>query len=89
MISPVKKIGHTVVVFATDHQGITSAAVVIKEGKHIDVHLELILVQMNIAGRDWIWESVEMVTLKHYITVKSHFFAMLFWKILTFEKVEN
>ena len=42
---PIKQIGYTLVVSTSDNHGMASAALVIKEGKHIDVHLELILVQ--------------------------------------------
>ena len=79
MSVPVKKIGLTLIVLATNHHRMASAAFVIKKGKHIDVNLELILVQMNIVRFDWVWESVEMVALKHYISVKSHSLAMPFW----------
>ena len=47
---PVKYICHTLMVFTANYQRMASAAFVIKEGKHIDVHLELILIQMNIVG---------------------------------------
>ena len=48
MFFTVEKIGHTLVVFTTDYQEMASATFFIKEGKHIDVHLELIFVLMNI-----------------------------------------
>ena len=52
MFFPVKKIGHTLVVFSADHQGKANAnaTFVIKEREHIDIHLELILIQMDIVG---------------------------------------
>ena len=56
---------HTFVVFTADYQGMACAAFVIKEGEHINVHLELILVQMDIVEKDWVWDSIEMVTVKH------------------------
>ena len=48
MLIPIEKIGHTLVGFATNYQGRASAAIVIKERKHINVHLKLILVKINI-----------------------------------------
>ena len=66
-----------------------TATFVIKEGEHIDVHLELIPIKMNIVWCDWVWLSVELVTLKHYVSIKRHSLAMYFRKIRTFEKVEN
>ena len=36
--------------FAADHQWMASAAFVIKNRKHIDVYLKLILIEMNIDG---------------------------------------
>ena len=63
VILPVEKIGHTLVVLATDHQWMATVAFVIEEGEHIDIHLELILVQMDIfseigsgrVSRWWHW----------------------------------
>ena len=69
MIFSIKQIGHSLVVFAGDYQWITSAAFVIKIRENIDVHLKLILVQVNIVGRDRVWEGVEMVALKHFFFV--------------------
>ena len=71
MLFLIEKIGHTLVVFAADHQRITSAAFVIKKGKHIDAHLKLIVVQMDIVRRDWVRQSFEMVALEHLFLVKT------------------
>ena len=54
MLFLIDKIGYTLVIFVADHQRMASAAFVIKNGKHIDVHLKLILVQMDIVRRDWL-----------------------------------
>ena len=68
-----------------------SAAFIIKEGKHIDVHLELILMQMNIVWRNGVRQSVKMVTYKHFFFVKirSKAIAIPFWEIYSFKKVKN
>ena len=42
-------------VFAADHQWMAGAAFVIKKRKHIDVYLNLIFIQMNIVGSNWVW----------------------------------
>ena len=89
MFLPVEKIGHTLVVFATDYQGMASATFVIKEGEHINVYLKDILVKMDIVRRDWVRKGVEMVLLEHFIGVKIHSLAMLFWELMSFEKVEE
>ena len=66
-----------------------NAAFVIKEGKHIDVYLELILVQVDIVWQ--IRQSVKMVALKHFFFVKScsKAIAIPFWEIDSFEKVKK
>ena len=66
-----------------------SAAFVIKEGKHIDFYLELILVQMNIFRRDWVRQSFEMLTLEHFFFVKTCLIAMLLWETLSFKEVKK
>ena len=71
MLFLIEKIGHTLVVFAADHQRITSVAFVIKKGKHIDAHRKLILVQMDIVRRDWVRPSFEMVALEYLFLVKT------------------
>ena len=78
MFLPVKKICHTFLVLTTDYKGMASATFVIIEGKHIDVHLELILIQINTAKCDWVWESVELVALKHYVSIQRRSLAMPF-----------
>ena len=50
VVFPIEQIRHALVVLATDYQGMASATFVIKKGKHIDVHLDLVLVQINIVG---------------------------------------
>ena len=71
------------------YQRMASAAFVVKEGKHIDVYLELILVQMNIVRRNWVRQSFEMVTLKHLFFVKTLLIAMLLWEFLAFEEIKK
>ena len=69
-----------------------SAAFVIKKGKHIDVHLKLILIQMDIVWRDGVRQSVKMVALKHlFCFVKSRSIALVipFLEIDSFEKVKK
>ena len=85
----VKKIGLTLVVLATEYQGMASATFVIKEGKHIDVYLELVFIQMNIVWCDWVRKSVDMVANKHFIREKMLSLTMLFWELMAFEKVEK
>ena len=77
MLFPIKKIGHTPRGFSTDYQRMSSAAFVINKKEHIDIHLKLIFVQINIVGSNWVWESVEMVALKHFVFVTSCSKAML------------
>ena len=48
ILCPIEKIGLILVIFETNNQGMASAAFVINKRVHIDVFLELILVQMNI-----------------------------------------
>ena len=48
VILPVELIGHMLVIFTADNNGMASTAFVIKKGEHIDVYLVLILVQMDI-----------------------------------------
>ena len=69
---PVKQIGYTLVVFTADYQWMASAAFVSKEGKHIDVFRELILVQIEFVRQDGIRQSVKMVVLKHFFFVNSY-----------------
>ena len=71
------------------YQRMASAAFVIKEGKHIDVYLELILVQMNIVRRNWVSQSFEMVTLEHLFFVKTRLITMLLWESLAYEEVKK
>ena len=68
-----------------------SAAFVIKEGKHIDVHLKLILIQMNIVWHYGVRQSVKMVALKHFFVVQSRSkaIAISFWEIGSFNKVKK
>ena len=90
MFLPIEQIVETVVVLTGDHKWMASAAFVIKKGKHIDIYLQQILVQMDIVGWDWIRYGVKMITLKHIINVKIHSIAIIicFWKLLFFEEVE-
>ena len=55
MFLPVEKICHTLLVFATDYQGMARTTFVIKEEEHIDVNLELIVIQINVVRCDWVW----------------------------------
>ena len=71
MIFPIKQIGQSLVVFAGDYQWMASVAFVIKIRENIDVHLKLILVHVNIVGRDSVWEGVEMGALKHFFCRES------------------
>ena len=48
MFLPVELIGNSLVIVTADYQGIASEAIVIKEGKHINIHLQLILIIMDI-----------------------------------------
>ena len=48
MSYPIEKIGHALVVFATDYQRMAGAAFIIKIRKNFDVNLDLIRIQMNI-----------------------------------------
>ena len=66
-----------------------SAAFVIKEVKHIDVHLKLIFVQVDIVRRDWVRQSFEMVAVEHLLFVKTRLIAMPFWESLPFEEVNK
>ena len=75
-------------VLTANYQGMARAAFVIKNRKHIDYYLEMILVQMDIFWRDWLIDSVEMVALKHSVVVNSSSKAMLFWEIGLFEEVQ-
>ena len=85
----IEKIGHTLVVFAADHQRMASAAFVIKKRKHIDVHLKLILAQMDIVRRDCVRQSFEMVALEHLFLEKTCLIAMPLWESLAFEEVKK
>ena len=69
----------------------SAAFVIIKEGKHIDDYLELILIQINIVWRYWVRQSVKMVALKHFFFVKSRSkaIAIPFWEIDSFNKVKE
>ena len=89
MFLPLKKIGLTLVVLATDYKGMASATFVIKEGKHIDVYLELVYKQINIVWCNWVRNSVKMVANKHFIREKMLSLTMLFWVLIAFEKVEK
>ena len=71
MCLPVEQIANALVIFATDCQGMASAVFSIKKRKQIDVHLEQILVQMNIVGRDWVREIVKIVALKNFFCKES------------------
>ena len=70
-------------VFAADLQWMASAAFVIKKQKHIDVYLKLIFIQMNIVGCNWVWDSIEIIAVKHFLLVTSRSSAMFifFWEI--------
>ena len=89
MLFPIKNFGHTLVEFAADHQKMASAAFVIKKGKHIDVHLKLILVQMNIVRRNLVRQSFEIVALEHLFLVKTRLIALTLWESLAFEEVKK
>ena len=66
-----------------------SAAFVIKEGKHIDVHLKLILIQMDIVRRDWVRNSFEMVALEHLFFLKTRLIAMPLWESIALKEVKK
>ena len=66
-----------------------SATFVIKKGKHIDVHLTLILVQMDIVRRDWVRQSFELVAMEQLFLVKTRLIAMPYWESLAFEEVKK
>ena len=76
-------------VFTGNHQGMASSAFVIKEGKHIDVYLKLILIQMDIVRRDWVRESFVMVALEHLFFVKTRFVAIPLWESIAFKKEKS
>ena len=44
---------------------------------------------MDIVGRNWVWKSFEMASLKHVIGVKIRSLAMFFWEICAFEEVKE
>ena len=48
LVFPIEQIYYMLIVFATDYQGMASAAFVIKESEHIDVQLELVFIQIDI-----------------------------------------
>ena len=66
-----------------------SAAFIINKGKHIDVHLKLILVQMDIVRRDWVRQSFEMMESDHLFLVTTRLIAMFIWESLAFEEVKK
>ena len=76
------------VIFTADYKWLASAACVIKK-ENIYVYLELILVQVDIVRWDWVWKSIQILTVKHFFIVKSISTAMLFLEIGSFEEVEN
>ena len=47
---PIVQIGNTLVVCAAYYKGIASAAFIIRERKHIEVLLKLILVEIDVVG---------------------------------------
>ena len=59
--------------------------------KHIDVYLKLIFIQINIDGCNWVWDSIEIIAVKHFLVVTSRSNTMFisFWKIGSFEKVKK
>ena len=89
VIFPIEQIGDALVCFAADHQRMASAAFINKKGEHIEIYLKLIFVQMDIVACDEVWESVEIMTLKHFVFVKNGSKAMLFWKIGSFEEIKK
>ena len=66
-----------------------SAAFVIKKEKHIDVHLKLIFVQIDIVPRDWVRQSFEMVAMQHLFLVKARLIAMPLWESFAFKEVKK
>ena len=86
MLFIIEKIDHKLVVFTADHWKIASAAFVINKGKHIDVYLKLILLQMDIVWRDWVRQSFEMVAFEHLFLLKTCLIAMPLWELLASRK---
>ena len=78
---------HTHVI--TDYQNLGSSAIVREKHENIDVHLELIFVQMDYVWRDWVIKSFKMVALKHFLRVKTRLIAVGFWESLAFKEVEK
>ena len=79
-------------VFAADYQKLTGPAFVTKNGKHIYVHHELILVQIDIVFekygkggcRDGVVETFFFLIKSHSKTI-----AIFMWEIVSFEKVKK
>ena len=78
-------------VLPADYQGMASAALVIREAKHIDVYLQLIIVNIDIVFRDGVRQSVKMVALKHFFFIKSssNAIAIPFWESGSFKQGQN
>ena len=76
-------------VLAAYKQGMASAAFVIKKRKDINVHLKLILIQMDIVGNEWVWNCVKIMALKLFYFVASRLKAMQFWEIGSFKEVKK
>ena len=91
MLLPEQQVAHALVVVATDCQRMSSATFIIKKGKHIEVHLEYILVQIDIVRTDWVREFVKIVALKYFfiVTSRSNAITNNFWKSVSFVKVQK
>ena len=78
-------------VFTANYQVMACAACLIKKGKHIDVYLELILIQMDIVRKNCVCNNVEMVAVKHFFFVNSRSNAMFIslWKMSAFKNIKK
>ena len=66
-----------------------NAAFVINKGKHIDIYLKLILLQMDCVRRDWVRQSFETVAMEHLFLVKTRLIAMPLWESLALAEVKK
>ena len=66
---PIKKICYFWITFTADDKRLPGDTFVIKESKHINIHNELVFVEVNIIKTDWVRKGVEVISTKYLISV--------------------